>query len=208
MADTKKTSNKKTNTTKKTTATNIAESKKTAEKNIQNVETTETVPVITQTAKEPTMKAKRLKIDLPLDYEVDVINGFHGKLTYKGRHSGAFIEWESFGDRQIIDLKELKDAFASQKKFYKENWWLFEDPDVIEFLRAKEFYKNALNSDNFDDIFTKTPDEINDIVSKMSKGQKKSLGYRAIEMINNGTLDSRKTIIALRDALGFELVEE
>lgn len=208
MADIKKTSNKKTNTTKKTTATNISESKKTAEKNVQNVETTETVPVITQTAKEPAMKARRLKIDLPLNYEVDVINGFHGKLTYIGKSSGAFIEWEEFGDSQPLDLKELKNAYASQKKFFKENWWLFDDPDVIEFLRAEEFYKNALNSDNFDDIFTKTPDEISEIALKMSKGQKKSLGYRAIEMINSGELDSRKTIMALKEALGFELVEE
>lgn len=185
------------------------EAKKKAElENATQIETKDTeIKTQTSTTK-TTMKAKRLKIDLPLDYEVDVINGFHGKLTYKGRHSGAFIEWETFGDRQILDLKELKEAFASQKKFYKENWWLFEDPDVIEVLRAKEFYKNALNSDNFDDIFIKTPDEINDIVSKMSRGQKKSLGYRAIEMINNGTLDSRKVIMALKDALGFELIEE
>lgn len=208
MADLKKTSNKKTNTTKKTTTTNIAESKKTAEKNIQNVETTETVPVTTQTVKEPTVKARRVKVDLPLNYEVDVINGFHGKLTYVGKNSGAFVEWEEFGDRQVLDLKELKNAFASQKKFFKENWWLFDDPDVIEFLRAEEFYKNALNSDGFDDIFTKTPDEIADIVSNMSRGQRKSLAYRTIEMINSGELDSRKTIMALKEALGFELVEE
>ena len=54
----------------------------------------------------------------------------------------------------------------------------------LSFLEQKNFIKNALNSDNFDDIFTKTPDEISEIALKMSKGQKKSLGYRAIEMIN------------------------
>ena len=202
MAETKKTTNKKSTTTKKTAP------KKAVEKKTSDIKTIEETLIKKAPAKEPAMKARRLKIDIPLNYEVDVINGFHGKLTYIGKSSGAFVEWEEFGDSQPLDLKELKNAYASQKKFFKENWWLFDDPDVIEFLRAEEFYKNALNSDGFDDIFTKTPDEITDIVSNMSRGQKKSLGYRAIEMINNGELDSRKTIMALKEALGFELVEE
>ena len=90
--------------------------------------------------KEPTVKARRVKVDLPLNYEVDVINGFHGKLTYIGKNSGAFVEWEEFGDRQVLDLKRLK-CFCFSKEIFKENWWLFDDPDVIEFLREKNFKK-------------------------------------------------------------------
>ena len=154
------------------------------------------------------VKAIKTKVELPLNMEVDVINGFHGRLTYVGKQSGITVDWEGFGDVQSIELKEIKSAFASQKKFFKENWWLFDDPDVIEFLRAEEFYKNALNSENFDDIFKMKPEEIEQIISGMTKGQKRSLGYRAIELINSGELDSRKTIDVLQKFIGFEIIEE
>lgn len=42
----------------------------------------------------------------------------------------------------------------------------------------------------------------------MSAGQKKSIAYRAIEMIADGEIDSRKTIAALEEALGIELIEK
>ena len=49
--------------------------------------------------------------------------------------------------------------------------------------------------------FSQNPDEIADIASNMSRGQRKSLAYKTIEMINSGELDSRKTIMALKEAL-------
>ena len=42
----------------------------------------------------------------------------------------------------------------------------------------------------------------------MNAGQKKSVAYRAIEMIASGEIDSLKTIAALEEALGIELTEK
>ena len=60
---------------------------------------------------------------------------------------------------------------------------------------------------NFDDLFTKEPSEIKDIIGKLSIGQKKSLAYRAKQLIGEGNIDSRRVITALEESLGIELIE-
>lgn len=200
MVETKKANTKKNTTTKKAnTKSKATEVKSLEDKSVITTEETNSVTPI---------KAYKVKPDIPLTAEVVVTNGYHGRLVYKGRKSGEHLEWENFGDEQIMELKELKDARASQKKFFTANWWLIDNPDIIEFLNASEFYKYAVNAENYDDIFKKPVEEIEAIVSELTDGQKKSMAYRAIELINSGKLDSRKTIDALKNSLGFELIEE
>ena len=61
--------------------------------------------------------------------------------------------------------------------------------------------------DGFDDLFKKSPAEIEEAIAKLSKGQKKSVGYRAKQLIAEGEIDSNKAIAALENALGIELIE-
>ena len=86
---------------------------------------------------------------------------------------------------------------------------MFDDDDawVIEYLGVGRYYKNAVSIDGFDDIFTKPPAEIAEIVNGMSAGQKRSAAYRAQQMIEDGEIDSMKKISALENCLGVELVE-
>ena len=71
-----------------------------------------------------------------------------------------------------------------------------------------QYYKHALNSENFDKIFKKSPEEIKKVVNELSVGQKKSLSFRAKQMISEGKIDSIKTINALEESLGVELIEK
>ena len=84
---------------------------------------------------------------------------------------------------------------------FKENW-------VIDYLGVKQYYRNALCVDNFDSIFTMSPDEITNAVSKLSQGQKRSVAYRARTLIEDGSIDSNRVIKALEKALGIDLVEK
>lgn len=70
-----------------------------------------------------------------------------------------------------------------------------------------QYYKNALNIDSFDDLFKKSASEIEKTVSKLSDGQKKSVSYRARQLIAEGEIDSNKAIAALERSLGIELIE-
>ena len=83
-----------------------------------------------------------------------------------------------------------------------------DDPAVVEYLGVQQYYKNALKVDEFEDLFEKSNDEMKDVVSKLSKGQRKSVAYLARKQIADGTIDSRQKIATLENLLGVDLVEK
>lgn len=147
--------------------------------------------------------------DVDVNQLIPVRNGFQGKLVYVSSRTGEKFLWTEFGGEQEIELKELRNAKNSAKSFFTKNWFMFdEDYDwVIDYLGLRRYYQNAISIDNFDDIFTKSPAEIKSIVSKLSSGQKKSVGYRARQLIAEDGIDSLKVIETLEKSLGVELIE-
>ena len=139
---------------------------------------------------------------------VRVTNGFQGLLTYISRHTGERFHWESFGDTQEMELGELKNAKSAAKKFFENNWFMFdEDPWVIDYLGVGQYYKNALSMAEFDTVLNKDADELVPIIRALSDGQKRSLSYLARKKIADKEIDSIKTIEVLEAELGTELIE-
>lgn len=161
---------------------------------------------VVQTAKEETPK-KPVAKEIDQTQLVSVRNGFRGKLVYISTRTGEKFEWSEYGDEQEMELRELKSVKASAKKFFEENWFLL-DEWVIRYLGVDSYYKHALSPDTFDEIFTKSPEEIKADVAEMSSGQRDSIAYRAKELIADGSMDSLKVIAALEEALGIELIEK
>lgn len=162
------------------------------------------------TAETPeTATNKLVPKDIDTSMLIPVYNGFQGRLVYKSSRTKEKFVWDEFGDMQEIELRELRSAKSSAKAFFANNWFMFDDEYtwVIEYLGIKAFYKNAISLDSFDDIFKKSPEEIGKIVSKLSAGQKKSVSYRARQLIVSEDLDSRKKIAALEKSLGETLIE-
>lgn len=139
-----------------------------------------------------------------------VRNGHQGRLIYESPRTHERFKWESFGDEQEMELREIRNAKSSAKKFFINNWFMFDEEYawVIDYLGLKQYYKNAISLEDFDEIFQKKPDEIKNIVSKLSIGQKKSIAYRARHLIANEEIDSHKVISALEKALGVDLIEK
>ena len=148
--------------------------------------------------------------EVDLNTYITVYNGFHGILNYRSKRTGELFSWESFGDDKQIELRELKDAKSSNKKMFINNWFMFDKDDswVIDYLGVKQYYKHAIAIDEFDNIFKLTPAKLKAAIKEMSDGQKKSVLYRAATLIASGDIDSRKTIAALEEALGVELIEQ
>lgn len=138
---------------------------------------------------------------------VTVRNGFNGRLVYKSSRTHEKFVWEGFGAEQDIELQELKNAKSAHKAFFERNWFLFDNPEVIQYLGVEKLYTDALNFDEFNELFTKTTDEIKLRISTMPEGQKQSLIYKAKQMIAEGEIDSIKTVDALEESLGVELIE-
>ena len=183
-------------TTKKTTEKNTVAKKETPK--MEAVEKTEAIE------KKVTYKVRQ---ELDPHMLVTVRNGFHGRLIYIDRKTREEYIWEEFGDEQDIELIDLKYAKSSAKKFFTENWFIIEDPVVVEHLGLEQYYKGALDVEGFEDLFVKDPKEIEKIVAGLSNGQKRTVMYRARQAITEGTIDSLRVISALEKALGIELVE-
>ena len=167
------------------------------------------VEQVVESAPDKKKKKKSYKVKKNLDpgMYVTVKNGFNGTLVYKSKKTGERFVWEAFGDEQEIELAELKAAKNSYKSFFVNNWFLFDDPEVIEWLGMNQYYKYALNSASFDKLFEKSPEEIEKTVDALSNGQKKSVAFRAKQLIAEGTIDSIKVIAALEKSLSVELIE-
>lgn len=192
-----------TKTTAKKTAKTTAK-KKTASK---EAAATEMESTASQDKETKTVIRKKINKDLDPSMFVEVKNGFNGILVYISKKTGEEFRWDKFGDIQEMELSELRNAKNHSKAFFVNNWFLIDDEEVIDWLGVSQYYKNALTSGTFDELFSKEPDEIEEIFKELPDGQKRSLLYRSRELIDNGTIDSIKTINALEKCLGVELID-
>lgn len=163
-------------------------------------------PKVSTAVETPTKPIVAKEID-PSDYVI-VRNGFNGKLVYVSPRTGEKFIWQELGDELEMELRELRSAKTRYKRFFADNWFMFDDDWVPEYLGVGRYYKNALKIDAFDDVFEKKPAEIKKIVEGLSDGQKRSLGYMAREKIANKEIDSLRVINTLEECLGIELIEK
>lgn len=183
-------------------ATNkVAPKKMESAKNIGDAATIEVAAVTTN------KQTYRVKREFPPNTIVPVVNGFHGVLVYQSPRTHERFQWEDFGAEQDMELQELKIARNSFKKFFENNWFLINDPEVIDYLGVGQYYKNALTLDDFDSLFEMNPEDVKAKVDSLSEGQRLTLKYRAKQLIEDGVIDSIKVITALEKSLGVELIE-
>ena len=161
-----------------------------------------------QTAAE-TANEKRTFIPKEIDPHqiVTVRNGFQGRLVYKSRKTGERFVWEAFGAEQDMEIGELRNAKSSNKKYFINNWFMFDEPWIPDYIGMAQYYKFAIPIEDFDKFFEKSAAELEKAVVKLSDGQKQSVAYRARQLISEGAIDSNKTIATLEKCLGVELVE-
>ena len=94
---------------------------------------------------------------------------------------------------------------GNQRRFFEENWILIDDPAVVKKLGVGRYYQNSLSTDDFEDVFNMSADEIKEIVPTLPGGTKDAIASEAKKKIDSGELDSRSAIKALEDSLDVEL---
>lgn len=148
--------------------------------------------------------------EVDLNQLIPVLNGYQGLLVYKSARTNEKFVWPEFGSEQMVELRELRNAKNTWKKYFINNWFMFDEEYawVVDYLGMGQYYKYALRIDEFDSLFKMSPNEIEKAVSHLSAGQKRSVSYRAKQLIAAGEIDSFKAIAALERSLGIELVEK
>lgn len=168
-------------------------------------EIAEATPVVEDS--KPIVPAKEAPVD---PHQIVVVrNGFNGLLVYKSPKTGEVIKWGKFGDEQEMEVGELRTVRNTAKGFFVNNWFMFDEEYqwVLDYLGVRGFYKNSISIENMDEVFNLPPEEIEEKLSKLPDGQKRSLGYRAREMVVSGEIDSRRAISAIEKALNIVLIE-
>ena len=162
--------------------------------------------------KKPVQAAKKTTVVKPKQLDpnmyVTVRNGYPGLLIYKSSKTGEKFLFQGFGDEHEIELQELKKAKNDQKAFFINNWFLIDDPEVIEYLGVKQYYKDAFSYDEFEALTTMTADEVREKMRNISKGQRVAVARYARRLITEGRIDSLKVIAALEEGLGVQLTDK
>lgn len=157
------------------------------------------------------VSAKTSKSISPKDVDtseyVVVKNGFHGRLVYKSRKTGELYVWDEFGAEQEMEIRELRNVRNSYKKFFINNWFMFDEDWLLDYLGVRQYYKNAIPIDTFDEIFELSSNDLKKRIEGLSDAQKKSVAYRAKELIAESKIDSLTTIGVLEKALDISLIE-
>lgn len=148
--------------------------------------------------------------DVNINDLIPVRNGFHGTLVYHDSRTNEDFIWSEFGDTQEMELKQLQNAKNTNRFFFENNYFLFDDEYswVIEYLRVGKYYEHAISIEGYSELFSKSPKEIKTIVGDLTSGQRESLIMCAQEKIRSGEIDSIKIVRALEDGLGVTLIEE
>lgn len=169
--------------------------------------TTATESVESKQVQQEVEKKPLVPKDIDPSQYVTVRNGFQGRLVYKSKRTGERFVWDSFGAEQDMELSELRNARNSNKKYFINNWFMFDEPWIVDYLGMGKYYRFAISIQDFDKLFTKPASEIEKTIANLSDGQKQSVAYRAKQLISEGGIDSNRLIATLEKCLGIELIE-
>ena len=169
--------------------------------------TTATESIESKQVQQEAEKEPLVPKDIDPSQYVTVRNGFQGRLVYKSKRTGERFVWDSFGAEQDMELSELRNARNSNKKYFINNWFMFDEPWIVDYLGMGKYYRFAISIQDFDKLFTKPASEIEKTIANLSDGQKQSVAYRAKQLISEGGIDSNRLIATLEKCLGIELIE-
>lgn len=179
--------------------TNIKEPTETDNKEVKTKKVT-----VKNTTPQQTIKKK---VVLDLNDDILIKNGFAGTLVVKLPKSNYDIIFNSFGDEDYVPLGELKALRNRYPAMFEKNWIVIDDADVIEFLNVGKYYKGYLGVEEIDELFEMATDKMLAKIKTLNENVKQTVARRAISLIEDGVIDSRKTIEALEQELNYQLTE-
>lgn len=130
----------------------------------------------------------------------------NSRLTYISKSQGGYrIDWDRFGEENWIEYKELINMRSSQRVFFEEPWIIC-DFEVLQDLKVDHYYKNIIDLDDIDSVFTKSVDDLIKTLKIVPNGIKELIVDRAMELIKEKKLDSLNIIEAIQTTLNVELM--
>ena len=147
---------------------------------------------------------KQVKKQRALNELIDVKCIVHGGLYFINQQ-GLVIVWAEDGSVVQVEYKDLLYMSNTYRRFFEEPWVIMEQ-DVLEDLKVAHYYKDIINYDEIDAIFTKPPEKVKEILNKVPPGTKKLIADRATAALREGKLDSLKVVNVIQEVLQIDLI--
>ena len=126
-------------------------------------------------------------------------------LVYESRSQlGYRVYWDGYLSEAWMEYKELINMRSTYRAFF-ERPWIICDWDVLEDLRVDQYYKNIIDLENLDDVFKKTPKELEKTLKEIPDGIKALIVDRAFELRREKKLDSLSVIETIEKTLNVDL---
>lgn len=126
-------------------------------------------------------------------------------LVYESRSQlGYRVYWDGYLSEAWMEYKELINMRSTYRAFF-ERPWIICDWDVLEDLRVEQYYKNIIDLENLDDVFKKTPKELEKTLKEIPDGIKALIVDRAFELRREKKLDSLSVIETIEKTLNVDL---
>lgn len=126
-------------------------------------------------------------------------------LVYESRSQlGYRVYWDGYLSEAWMEYKELINMRNTYRAFF-ERPWIICDWDVLEDLRVEQYYKNIIDLENLDDVFKKTPKELEKTLKEVPDGIKALIVDRAFELRREKKLDSLSVIETIEKTLNVDL---
>ena len=126
-------------------------------------------------------------------------------LVYESRSQlGYRVYWDGYLSEAWMEYKELINMRNTYRAFF-EKPWIICDWDVLEDLRVEQYYKNIIDLENLDDVFKKTPKELEKTLKEIPDGIKALIVDRAFELCREKKLDSLSVIETIEKTLNVDL---
>lgn len=134
---------------------------------------------------------------------VTITNAYDGVLIVPLTKAGYSITFSDRGESADVELSELKLLRAQYAKFFEKNWIEILDPNVLEYLGVDKFYKGYIPTEELDALFNLSDEEMVAKIEQTSSGQKDTIAYMAMRLIESEVIDSKAKIKALQKVLNF-----
>ncbi len=172
----------------------------------------------TPQAEQAPTKASSEKMRLDDSALIRVKSNTFGTLIYINKRTGDRTEWSGFGDEQLVTMADLRAMKGTQNAFFSDNMIVItgcQDPrytdvtpgDIYDALLVSRYYKNILDPDRFDTIFSMSDSEIRERVGYLTSNAKLNLVVALNRAVQSGQLDSLRKIRLFEELLGCELAQ-
>lgn len=160
-------------------------------------------PIIEQQKVIPQIKKAPMKRDM--DEMIQVISLRPNPLIYVSKNQlGYQIEWDEYGSENWLEYRELINMKNSQSAFFKKNWIIC-DMEVMQDLKVDQYYKNMIDLENIEEVFSNGVDGLKQILSVSTDGIKQLIFDKALEMYKEKRLDSVSIKDMLKNDFNFEI---